>query len=119
MTSKYGRTGLHRNKVSAITVSGSGARDHLCTPGSLKFEHKQHVCPTEIVCLPSIIEIALNLARTRVGFPPALSGANLLACWRTYPEHVVRRQWPPDPLQLEFTDRLDLHGVLDLRQHWR
>jgi hypothetical protein len=23
----------------------------------------------------------------------------------------------PDPLQLELTDRLDLHGVLDLRQH--
>ena len=33
--------------------------------------------------------------------------------------HIVRRQWPPDPLQLELADWLDLHGVLDLRQHTR
>jgi hypothetical protein len=32
---------------------------------------------------------------------------------------VVRRQRPPDPLQLELTDRLDLHGILDLHQHSR
>jgi hypothetical protein len=32
---------------------------------------------------------------------------------------VVRRQRPPDPLQLELTDRLDLHGILDLHQHAR
>ena len=30
---------------------------------------------------------------------------------------VIRRQGSPDPLQLELTDRLDLQGVLDLRQH--
>ena len=29
-------------------------------------------------------------------------------------DHIVRRQRPPDPLQLELTDWLDLHGVLDL-----
>jgi hypothetical protein len=26
-------------------------------------------------------------------------------------ENIVSRQWPPDPLQLELTDGLDLHGV--------
>jgi hypothetical protein len=30
-------------------------------------------------------------------------------------ENIVRRQRPPDPLQLELADRLDLHGVLDFR----
>ena len=34
-------------------------------------------------------------------------------------DDIVRRQRPPDPLQLELTDWLDLHGVLDLRQHSR
>ena len=34
-------------------------------------------------------------------------------------DHVVRRQGPPDPLQLELADRLDYHGVLDLHQHSR
>ena len=34
-------------------------------------------------------------------------------------EHIVRRQRPPDPLQLELTDRLDLDDVLDLHQHPR
>jgi hypothetical protein len=29
-------------------------------------------------------------------------------------DHIVRRQRTPDPLQRELTDRLDLHGVLDL-----
>ena len=33
--------------------------------------------------------------------------------------HIVRRQRPPDPLQLELTHGLDLHRVLDLRQHSR
>jgi hypothetical protein len=33
--------------------------------------------------------------------------------------HIVRRQWPPDPLQLELAHGLDLHGVLDLRQYSR
>src|ERR1700735_2230432 len=33
--------------------------------------------------------------------------------------HIVRRQWPPDPLQLELADWLDLHGVLDLSQDTR
>ena len=33
--------------------------------------------------------------------------------------HIIRRQGPPDPLQLELTDWLDLHGILDLRQHPR
>ena len=34
-------------------------------------------------------------------------------------DHIVRRQRSPDPLQRELTHRLDLHGVLDLRQHSR
>jgi hypothetical protein len=29
----------------------------------------------------------------------------------------MRRQRPSDPLQLELADWLDLHGILDLRQH--
>jgi hypothetical protein len=33
--------------------------------------------------------------------------------------HIVRRQRPPNPLQLELADWLDLHGVLDLHQHAR
>jgi hypothetical protein len=34
-------------------------------------------------------------------------------------DHVVSRQRPPDPLQLELTDRLDSDGVFDFRQHPR
>ena len=34
-------------------------------------------------------------------------------------DHIVRRQRPPDPLQLELADWLDLHSVLDFRQHPR
>jgi hypothetical protein len=34
-------------------------------------------------------------------------------------EYGVSRQRPPDPLQCELTHRLDLHGVLDLREHPR
>jgi hypothetical protein len=34
-------------------------------------------------------------------------------------DHILRRQRPPNPLQLELTDRLDLHGVFDFRQHSR
>jgi hypothetical protein len=33
------------------------------------------------------------------------------------PDHIVRRHWPSDPVQLELAERLDPHGVLDLRQH--
>src|SRR5262245_51552220 len=32
-------------------------------------------------------------------------------------QYIVCRQWPPDPLQLELTNRLDLYGILDLHQH--
>ena len=35
----------------------------------------------------------------------------------TAPRTLLRRQRPPDALQLELTDRLDLHGVFDLHQH--
>ena len=34
-------------------------------------------------------------------------------------KHVVSRQWPSDPFQLELTDWLDPHGVLDLCQYSR
>ena len=34
-------------------------------------------------------------------------------------DHIIRRERPPDPLQLELADWLDLHGVFDLRQHSR
>jgi hypothetical protein len=34
-------------------------------------------------------------------------------------DHIIRRQRPPDPLQLELADRLDLYGIFDLRQHSR
>ena len=40
---------------------------------------------------------------------PSLSSGN----------YIVRRQRPPDPLQLELTHRLDFHGIFDLRQHAR
>jgi hypothetical protein len=33
--------------------------------------------------------------------------------------HIVRRQRPPDPLQLELADWLDLDGLLDCHQHTR
>jgi hypothetical protein len=42
----------------------------------------------------------------------------LLVCLMTFlhcADHIVRRKRPPDPLQLELTDRLDLHEALDLR----
>jgi hypothetical protein len=32
-------------------------------------------------------------------------------------DHIVSRQRPPDPLQLELTDRLNRHGVLNLCQN--
>ena len=38
---------------------------------------------------------------------------------RSSGDHIVRRQRPPDPLQLELAHWLDLHGILDLRQHSR
>ena len=34
-------------------------------------------------------------------------------------DHIVRRQRPPDPLQLELTDRLDLHCILNFHEHAR
>ena len=34
-------------------------------------------------------------------------------------DHIVRRQRPPDPLQLELANWLDLDAVLNLRQHTR
>jgi hypothetical protein len=34
-------------------------------------------------------------------------------------QNVVRRQRPPDIFQRELAHRLDLHGILDLRQHPR
>jgi hypothetical protein len=34
-------------------------------------------------------------------------------------DHIIRRQRPPDPLQLGIADRLDLYGIFDLRQHSR
>jgi hypothetical protein len=34
-------------------------------------------------------------------------------------DHVVSRQRPPDPLQLELTHWFDLHGVLNFGQHSR
>ena len=34
-------------------------------------------------------------------------------------KHIVRRQRPPDPLQLELAYGIDFHGVLDFRQHSR
>ena len=34
-------------------------------------------------------------------------------------KHIVRRQRPPDPLQLEFAYGLDRHGVLNFHQHAR
>jgi hypothetical protein len=32
-------------------------------------------------------------------------------------DHVVSRQRPSNPLQLEFADWLDAYGVLDFRKH--
>jgi hypothetical protein len=58
--------------------------------------------------------------RTRVGFAAALS---LVQPFTRVLANLSRpricRQWPPDPLQLELTDRLDLQGVFDFRQHSR
>jgi hypothetical protein len=34
-------------------------------------------------------------------------------------DHIISRQGSPDALQLELTERLNLYGVLDLRQHAR
>ena len=34
-------------------------------------------------------------------------------------DHVIRRRRPPDPLQLELADWLDLYGVLNLHQYSR
>jgi hypothetical protein len=44
------------------------------------------------------------------------SGFDVLA---HYSDHIISRQRPPDPLQLELTHGLDVHGVLDLCQHPR
>jgi hypothetical protein len=44
---------------------------------------------------------------------------HLGAHWLYSSDDIVRRQRPPDPFQLELTNRLDLHGVLDLHQDSR
>jgi hypothetical protein len=36
---------------------------------------------------------------------------------RHRPNHIIRRQRPPYPLQFKLADGLNLHGVLDLGQH--
>ena len=36
----------------------------------------------------------------------------LIPCRRTYSDHIISRQRPPDPLQLELTDRLDGGWIL-------
>src|SRR5262249_20221423 len=47
-------------------------------------------------------------------------GGNVIrAHWLYSANHIVRQHRPPDPLQLELTDRLDLDGVLDLHQNSR
>src|SRR4029077_10232884 len=47
-------------------------------------------------------------------------GHMILGSRRLYgTDHVVRRQGPPDPLQLELTDWLNLHRILNLHQHSR
>jgi hypothetical protein len=51
--------------------------------------------------------------------PPGLSSTSLAAELTHRPYDIIRRQGPPDPLQLELTDWLDLHGVLDLHQYSR
>ena len=38
---------------------------------------------------------------------------------RNHRNHIVRRQGTPDPLQFELAHGLDLHCILDLRQHPR
>src|SRR5262249_48638162 len=63
-------------------------------------------------------------ARRRLQLPSARRFA-LRACLNSLSgrlpgcDHIVRRYRPPDPLQLELTDWLDLHGVLDFCQHPR
>ena len=47
------------------------------------------------------------------------AGTQFSSISRAAADHIIRRQRPPDPLQLELTDRLDAHGVLDLHQHSR
>ena len=34
-------------------------------------------------------------------------------------DHIIRRQRPHDPFQLELTRQLDLHGIFNFRQHPR
>jgi hypothetical protein len=61
---------------------------------------------------------------TSTDVPPTLtsfpSGASRQLCigisLRHRADHVIRRQWPTDPLLLELTHWLDLRGVPDLRQ---
>src|SRR5215831_8703161 len=48
---------------------------------------------------------------------PRLFAQEISRVQRTYSDHVMRRQWPSNPLQCELTDRLDRHGVLDCHQH--
>jgi hypothetical protein len=57
----------------------------------------------------------LHERRTQQKGPESLWPRPIWCC----ANHIISRQRPPDPLQLELTNRLDLHGVLDLRQHSR
>ena len=46
-------------------------------------------------------------------YGPASLRKKLIACRRTYSDHIASRQRPPDPLELELTHWLDLNGILD------
>jgi len=65
--------------------------------------------------LNSVIALSLGAINT----DPNSLCKKLLACRWTYSDHIVRRQWPPDPLQLELAQWLDPYGLLDLCEHAR
>jgi hypothetical protein len=58
--------------------------------------------------------VAVSTAVQKIAVRYLRSG---LACALDDRNHIIRRHWPSDPLQLELADRLDLHHVLDLGQH--
>ena len=53
----------------------------------------------------------------RWGQPDALVGRVASKFLRHDSNHIVRRQRPPDPLQLELARVLDLHKIFNRHQH--
>jgi hypothetical protein len=69
------------------------------------------------VCTTAFHAQSLNRKVDRTGNVDANSLSVCSIAFLRCANHIISRQRPPNPFQLELADRLDSDGVLDLRQH--